>query len=221
MFHLINQSPEGQRKMKTILTTLIAFGILAFGTTASAALITINDGGVFNNTVVGDVDVFIAAADKHDLPKDQSGNEVDETAWVNSILRPNATVTFEVKNDGVTYYSTDATDTFAFSFLDSDPRPDYFLVKNAHFQALFENKAYVGWGVFDINVITLDMNLGEWDVNEGFTISHVDEFISTGDKGLCNPIDDPTCLPAVPIPAAAWLFGSGLIGLVGIGRRKA
>ena len=25
---------------------------------------------------------------------------------------------------------------------------------------------------------------------------------------------------AVPLPAAAWLFGSGLIGLVGIARRK-
>ena len=25
---------------------------------------------------------------------------------------------------------------------------------------------------------------------------------------------------AVPVPAAAWLFGSGLIGLVGLARRK-
>ena len=28
-------------------------------------------------------------------------------------------------------------------------------------------------------------------------------------------------VPAVPIPAAAWLFGSGLIGLIGFARRKA
>ncbi len=27
-------------------------------------------------------------------------------------------------------------------------------------------------------------------------------------------------LSAVPIPAAIWLFGSGLIGLIGIARRK-
>ena len=26
--------------------------------------------------------------------------------------------------------------------------------------------------------------------------------------------------PAVPVPAAVWLFGSGLIGLVGVARRK-
>ena len=29
-----------------------------------------------------------------------------------------------------------------------------------------------------------------------------------------------TTLTAVPVPAAAWLFGSGLLGLVGIARRK-
>ncbi len=29
-----------------------------------------------------------------------------------------------------------------------------------------------------------------------------------------------TAVNAVPVPAAAWLFGSGLIGLVGIARRK-
>jgi hypothetical protein len=27
--------------------------------------------------------------------------------------------------------------------------------------------------------------------------------------------------PAIPVPAAVWLFGSGLIGLVGVARRKA
>ena len=26
---------------------------------------------------------------------------------------------------------------------------------------------------------------------------------------------------AVPVPAAVWLFGSGLIGLIGVARRKA
>ena len=27
--------------------------------------------------------------------------------------------------------------------------------------------------------------------------------------------------PSVPVPAAAWLFGSGLVGLIGVARRKA
>ena len=31
--------------------------------------------------------------------------------------------------------------------------------------------------------------------------------------------NDPV-VSAVPVPAAVWLFGSGLIGLIGIARRK-
>ena len=30
-----------------------------------------------------------------------------------------------------------------------------------------------------------------------------------------------TSISAVPVPAAVWLFGSGLLGLLGISRRKA
>jgi hypothetical protein len=32
---------------------------------------------------------------------------------------------------------------------------------------------------------------------------------------------DVQVVPAIPVPAAVWLFGSGLIGLVGVARRKA
>lgn len=30
----------------------------------------------------------------------------------------------------------------------------------------------------------------------------------------------PSYAPAIPVPAAVWLFGSGLIGLIGVARRK-
>jgi len=33
-------------------------------------------------------------------------------------------------------------------------------------------------------------------------------------------VDAITSAPAVPVPAAVWLFGSGLLGLVGVARRK-
>ena len=60
----------------------------------------------------------------------------------------------------------------------------------------------------------------------GFELTECD---SGGDDGLgctsawvaCAGHADRQLTPPVPIPAAAWLFGSGLIGLVGIGRRKA
>jgi hypothetical protein len=31
---------------------------------------------------------------------------------------------------------------------------------------------------------------------------------------------DVQVVPAVPVPAAVWLFGSGLLGLVGVARKK-
>jgi hypothetical protein len=39
-------------------------------------------------------------------------------------------------------------------------------------------------------------------------------------SGGQETIFDNVRLEAVPIPAALWLFGSGLLGLVGIARRK-
>lgn len=50
----------------------------------------------------------------------------------------------------------------------------------------------------------------------GFTdadISNVSFQYGTG-------FDEPNIIPAVPVPAAVWLFGSGLLGLVGVARRK-
>lgn len=47
---------------------------------------------------------------------------------------------------------------------------------------------------------------------------HVINFASGGSESFVN---NPTeTIPPVPVPAAAWLFGSGLLGLVGIARRK-
>lgn len=46
------------------------------------------------------------------------------------------------------------------------------------------------------------------------TISGIFNGVETGSPGYIEG------LSAVPIPAAVWLFGSGLIGLIGIARRK-
>jgi len=58
----------------------------------------------------------------------------------------------------------------------------------------------------DTNVIQLGAN--------GYRVEFLD--------GLNNVIQvDVQVIPAIPVPAAVWLFGSGLLGLVGIARRKA
>jgi hypothetical protein len=43
----------------------------------------------------------------------------------------------------------------------------------------------------------------------------------TFSDGTVLAVDTQVAGPAVPIPSALWLFGSGLLGVVGIARRKA
>lgn len=57
--------------------------------------------------------------------------------------------------------------------------------------------------------------------------SFVADFYNTGGftsiatpDGVTWSSDSGIFLGAVPVPAAVWLFGSGLIGLVGVARRK-
>ena len=47
------------------------------------------------------------------------------------------------------------------------------------------------------------------------------DLLGAGDySGYYNLYEDPFLLRPVPIPAAAWLFGSGMIGLLGVVRRR-
>ena len=60
---------------------------------------------------------------------------------------------------------------------------------------------------------------GEIDLGSIFTAPEANAYAVrfTGFTGLELVID----VTPVPVPAAVWLFGSGLIGLVGVARRKA
>lgn len=72
---------------------------------------------------------------------------------------------------------------------------DAFTLVTVSFDVLFE----AGVGAFDLSVNALGDSLG-------------------------GSIDDPTLIGAevsvIPVPAAVWLFGSALLGLIGFGRRK-
>jgi len=80
------------------------------------------------------------------------------------------------------------------------------------------NSTLTGFGSMAFYSITNDPNtfavlyngaLGSAGGNQKFTLAS---------NGLLT-FNDGTP-PTVPLPAAAWLFGSGLLGLVGIGRRR-
>ena len=44
--------------------------------------------------------------------------------------------------------------------------------------------------------------------------------ITPGSVNISGTGDCSVSVSAVPVPAAAWLFGSGLLGLIGISRRR-
>lgn len=99
---------------------------------------------------------------------------------------------------------------------------------------------FSGWGV-TWNVIT-NIDLGgdftNFPAEDGTANLTCGLDCSLGDSFVLNytahvPLDNPSgfggvnwkihlegTVSAVPVPAAAWLFGSGLIGLIGLSRRK-
>jgi hypothetical protein len=62
---------------------------------------------------------------------------------------------------------------------------------------------------FNANFDVLSLTMTNADA--GYTIAPNCDFDPSGN--LCAP-------PPIPVPAAVWLFGSGLLGLVGVARRK-
>ena len=101
-----------------------------------------------------------------------------------------------------------------------------------------------GWYVTWNGIPVIDMGSGAWGANaDGVGLITCGVDCTDGDSyslayTATVPVGDPSGfggvhyglnlvgtisgdLTAVPVPAAVWLFGSGLLGLVGVARRKA
>jgi len=181
--------------MKKIL--VVSFFILLFASTGWSVTINDNSAGLLDGTDVGNIDNFIAWADKDTLG---NSNEDTETNWANSILPSTTTVTYYVKEEeDVPYYATDTANVFAY-YLATPPVSEYFLLKNSTFWALFKNIDNMSWAVFNNSSLPSAMNIP----SDEFTISHVTRFDSA----------------QVPEPSTLLLFGAGIAGLAMYRRKR-
>lgn len=175
------------------LIGILAFSLGILATPLMASTYTVG------TTNVGGLDPFIFEDAK-------VGSTANEELWVQETLG-DLSAEWVISKADVIYQSTDTYGIFAFNLYTA---PDYFLIKNATRIALFENVADLSWGVFDSSVLSSVFNIPSSDIE----ISHVTEFVVDDDGGSIR--NNP-----VPIPAAVWLFGSGLIGLLTVRKKVA
>ena len=82
------------------------------------------------------------------------------------------------------------------------------------------------FGTLDYLTFKFDSWLAVYQITDGDTSGSWDLDALCTNDGACNNGGNAAALShsagysVVPVPAAAWLFGSGLIGLVGFARRK-
>ena len=76
----------------------------------------------------------------------------------------------------------------------------------------------IGEYVYTISMSTIHVIGG--DLNCGYHSSCWDEDLGLTAEVITIRDSMNITVSAVPVPAAAWLFGSGIIGLIGVARRK-
>lgn len=69
-----------------------------------------------------------------------------------------------------------------------------------------------------VDVLTFASNTLDKIFNLSFLAGDIVEFFVSGTAGRSGNID--ISVSSVPVPAAVWLFGSALMGMMGISRRK-
>ena len=180
--------------MKTRYTLMLALmASLLFSTHLSAA--TLDSYGGLDNLL-------------YETNLSSSGDAVEES-WIESVLGFDVNFGDKINfDDSATGWNTvDGYDSYyAYDLSGSTDSLDYFLVKtgtgsddgNTHF--LFENLDSLAWAVIDLAAMGFDTT--KIDITK---VSHV------------SSIGDPS---EVPLPAAAWLFLSGLAGLSYFSRKK-
>ena len=117
-------------------------------------------------------------------------------------------------------------ETVAFTFLDNG---NFMLAHGNHPEDALNGQAGIEFGSYNWNVGTgaLSYNIltdtnGSWGLSDGaingLTING--DTMTFSESGFDVETLTRVGVSSVPVPSAVWLFGSGLLGLVGGARRK-
>lgn len=82
-------------------------------------------------------------------------------------------------------------------------------------QVVGGSSLFAGGAVIDLNTL-LDPTSG-WAIGSTFDINNRGQIVGVG---TLNGVEHGFIMTPVPVPAAVWLFGSGIVGLAGLARRK-
>jgi hypothetical protein len=201
---------------KIITTSILAAGVLVSGFTASAATLFM----IPSAQNVGDNTAFVVDIIASGLPDGTSGGAID-VSW-------NAA---DMTLDSIFLATTDPADSGGGAALGNwDPVSSFFTGVDAtgpgsisglyvgSFDGLSGNQQIaqlnftLGAGVSNSLITMAEAAVGgTWAAWDGTNPPYT--FTNTYDGTIINP-------SVVPVPAALWLFGSGIIGLVGVARRR-
>ena len=182
------------------LPALIVVAIFAFAVSAEAATMEID----------GSLGGIMDCVDKSYCWDGNDPIDVDPAFYVNS--------NFDA--DGI----ADITGTSGLIeiFKDDDPYVGgltFNVGTDADYLYIKEGSNEPKWYVYDLGYMT------NWPANANWdgTVTLVGEWFGKPYEDGEGPISHVAAygVSAVPVPPAVWLFGSGLIGLVGVARRKA
>lgn len=177
-------------------------------------------GLTFGGTGIGYGDLFLSSEWK---PVGSPNYEADQasngTVWDYGFSLDNRWMNENSSGTG-TLYSLNSNDNFAdIKMSDEFLSSGYF--RNGHEVAVDRDSAGTtalgnagSWGI-GADTVDFTIDLAGTGLLNGDELALRWEFTCANDV-----IEGAVGVPAVPVPAAVWLFGSGLIGLVGIARRK-
>jgi len=111
------------------------------------------------------------------------------------------------------------------------PGSDFLTIAGVNFDSLM-NTTFWSFSIIDEQPVCFDTGIGGGcgtgtsqinfdDASNPYpAITFTDTFIGTAFDQDELSMGFNYSITAIPVPAAAWLFGSGLLGLIGIARRK-